>query len=87
MRYGACQRNPGAAAAIWQMLVNLGQQNCHGKAVLSQLGREYFLMHNFVVVPSQHKCPARLGCSFEEILVWLRFFPGCVGSVCCHIAI
>lgn len=54
VRYGVCQRNPGTAAAIWQMLVNLGHQNCHGKAVLSQLSREYFLMYHFVVVPSQH---------------------------------
>lgn len=53
MRYGFFQRNPGTAAAIWQMLVNLGHQNCHGKAVLSQLGREHFLMNNFVVVLSQ----------------------------------
>lgn len=56
-RYSVCQRNPAAAVAIWQMLANLGHgvtQNRLGKAVLSQLSREYILMHDFVVVlPSQ----------------------------------
>lgn len=58
LRYSICQRNPAAPVAIWQMLVNLGHgvtQNHLGKAVLSQLSKEYFPMHDFVVVvvPSQ----------------------------------
>lgn len=54
LRYSVCQRNPAAAIAIWQMLVNLGHgvtQNRLGKAVLSQLSKDDFVV--VVVVPSQ----------------------------------
>ncbi|KAM9578482.1 death domain-containing protein CRADD isoform 2-T2 [Guaruba guarouba] len=58
LRYSICRRSPAAAVAIWEKLVNLGHgvtQNSLGKAVLSQLSKEYFLMHDFaaVVVPPQ----------------------------------
>lgn len=59
LKTSVCQRNPAAAVAIWQTLVDLGHgitQSRPGKAALSQLSKEYFLMHYFVVVvvvPSQ----------------------------------